>query len=255
MAEFVAKMSETYAVATISRMLSALSKAHRSAGHTDPTKEEIVRATMAGVRRINGSAQRQARPILRDELFAMLDRLGDRPKDIRDRAILLLGFSTAMRRSELVALDVEDVEASTRGLTVTVRRSKTDQEGHGRLIAIPPGRTRHCPVKALAEWTAFAQLQSGPIFRGVDKHGHILDHRISGEAVSLVIKTRMEAAGYDPNGFSGHSLRCGFVTATALAGAASHKIRETTGHKSEASMARYLRQVDIFDDPAVARVL
>ncbi|ODT68034.1 MAG: integrase [Pelagibacterium sp. SCN 63-23] len=254
-AEFVAEKSATYAVASISRMLSALSKAHRSAGYADPTKEEIVRATMAGVRRTHGSAQRQARPILREELFAMLDQLGNRPKDIRDRAILLLGFSTALRRAELAALDVEDVEVSARGLTVTVRRSKTDQEGHGRVIAVPLGRTRHCPVKALAEWTTFAQLQSGPIFRGVDKHGHILDHSISGEAVSLVIKTRMQAAGYDPSGFSGHSLRCGFVTAAALAGAASHKIRETTGHKSEASMARYLRQVDIFNDPAIARIL
>lgn len=254
-ARYIATLSSTHAVASISRTLSALSKAHRSAGYDDPTTAEVVKATMAGVRRTYGVAQRQARPILRDDLFAMLDRLADRPKDIRDRAMLLLGFATAMRRSELIALNVDDVEVSARGLSVTVRRSKTDQEGRGRQIAVPPGRTRHCPVAALSGWLAFAQLRSGAIFRGVDKHGNILDHRLSGEAISHVIKGRLADAGYNPTGFSGHSLRCGFVTAAAMAGAPSHKIRETTGHRSEASMARYLRQVDLFHDPAIARVL
>lgn len=252
---FIADLSNTHAVASISRMLSALSKAHRSGGYGDPTTAEVVKATMAGVRRTYGVAQRQARPILRDDLFAMLDRLEKRPKDVRDRAMLLLGFATAARRSELVALNIDDVEVSVRGLVVTVRRSKTDQEGYGRQIAVPPGRTRHCPVAAFREWVDFAQLKSGPIFRGLDKHGNILDHRVSGEAVTHVIKSRLADAGYDPTGFSGHSLRAGFVTAAAMAGAASYKIRETTGHRSDASMSRYLRQVHLFDDPAVARVL
>lgn len=254
-ARFIADLSTTHAVASISRMLSALGKAHRSTGDDDPTDAEVVKSTMSGVRRRYGIAQRQARPILRDDLFAMLDRLGDRPKDIRDRAMLLIGFVTAMRRSELVALNVEDVENAPRGLMVTIRRSKTDQEGRGHQIAVPYGRTRHCPVRALSHWLTFAGIDAGPIFLSVNKHGHVLPVRVSGEAVSHVIKSRLTSAGYDPVPFSGHSLRAGFVTAAAMAGAPSHKIRQTTGHRSEASLARYIRQVDLFHDPAIARVL
>lgn len=252
---YVAELSNTHSAASISRMLSALGKAHRVAGHDDPTKAEIVKATVAGVRRTYGTAQRQARPLLRDDLFAMLDSMGKRPKDIRDRAMLLLGFATAMRRSELVALNVGDVDIIAQGLLVTVRRSKTDQEGRGRHIAVPLGKTRHCPIDALHNWLTYASIKSGAIFRGIDKHGNILDRRVSGEAVSHVIKARLSDAGYDPARFSGHSLRAGFVTAAAMTGAPSHKIRETTGHRSEASLARYIRIVDLFDNPAIASVL
>lgn len=254
-ANFIADLSVTHKVASINRMLAALGKAHRTGGHTDPTKAELVKATMAGIRRTLGSAQRQAQPVLRDDLFVMLDRLGDRSKDMRDRALLLLGFATAMRRSELVALDVEDIEITAQGMMVTVRRSKTDQEGRGRQIAVPPGRTRHCAIRALADWLAFAKIESGAIFRSVDKHGNILPHRVTGEAVNHVIKARLSAAGYDAARFSGHSLRAGFVTVAAMAGAPSHKIREATGHRSEASLTRYIRQVELFNDPAIARVL
>ncbi|WP_173088864.1 site-specific integrase [Devosia sp. 1635] len=255
LARHLADLSTTHAVASISRRIAAIAKAHAVAGHDNPCGSELVSATMRGIRRRLGTAQQQARPLLRDDLFAILDRLGNRPKDMRDRAMLLIGFATAMRRSELVALNVEDVETTSRGLMVTVRRSKTDQEGRGRQIAVPPGRTRHCPVAAFKEWVAFAQLENGPIFRGVDRHGKIHLRGVSGEAVSHVIKARLSDAGYDPAGFSGHSLRAGFVTAAALAGAPSHKIRETTGHRSDASMTRYLRHVDLFHDPAIARVL
>lgn len=254
-ARFVAERSGTHAVASISRMLAAISKAHAAAGHDNPCRTELVLATMRGVRRRLGTAQRQARPILRDDLFAMLERLDERPKDIRDRAMLLLGFATAMRRSELVALDAEDIEPTSAGLMVLLRRSKTDQEAQGRQIAVPYGRTRHCPVRALSEWLAFASIEHGPIFVGIDKHGNILRHRVTGEAVNHVVKSRLTAAGYDPAPFSAHSLRAGLVTAAAMAGASSHKIREVTGHRSEASLARYIRQVDLFDDPAVSRLL
>lgn len=254
-ARFVADRSITHAVASISRMLAAISKAHATVGHDNPCRSELVQATMRGVRRRLGTAQRQARPILRDDLFAMLDGLGDRPKDIRDRAMLLLGFATAMRRSELVALDAEDIEPTSGGLVVLLRRSKTDQEAQGRQIAVPYGRTRHCPVSALSEWLTFAGIERGPIFLGVDKHGHVQRRRISGEAVNHVVKSRLTAAGYDPVPFSAHSVRAGLVTAAAMAGASSHKIREVTGHRSETSLARYIRQVDLFDDPAVSRLL
>ncbi len=254
-AAYLADCAGQYAVATLQRRLASLSKAHEAIGAENPIKSEIVRSTMRGIRRTYGVAQRQAQALLRDDLFAVLDRLGDRPKDVRDRAMLLLGFATAMRRSELVALDIVDIEFIAKGALVTLRRSKTDQEARGRKIAVPLGRTRHCPIAALKDWVEFAQINEGPIFLAVNKHGHILNERISGEAVSNVIKTRLDDAGYDPAAFSGHSLRSGFATAAAMAGASTYKIRQTTGHRSEASLARYVRNVDLFDDAAAARVL
>lgn len=254
-AEYLASLADTHKPSTIGRRLASLSKAHASSTETNPCKHELVRATMKGIRRRLGLNQRQARPLLRDDLFAILDRMTERPKDIRDRALLLLGFATAMRRSELVALEVEDIERVERGLLVNVRRSKTDQEGRGRKIAVPFGRTRHCPVKALDDWLTFSQVSSGYIFRGMNRHGQMLPDGITSEAVSLILKSRLNDAGYETTSFSGHSLRAGFATSAAGANAPTHKIRQTTGHRSEATLARYVRSVDLFDDPAAARLI
>ncbi|MFB2550160.1 site-specific integrase [Ensifer soli] len=254
-AEYLAEKAGIYAVATLRRHLAAISKAHRAIGARDPVKSELVKSTIRGIRRTFGVAQRQAKALLRDDLFAALDKLGDRPKDVRDRALLLLGFATAMRRSELAALDVADVEFVAKGVIVTIRRSKTDQEAQGRTIAVPFGRTRHCPVTALKDWLVLAGRDEGPIFSFIDKHGNLSSWRISGEGVNYVVKTRIAAAGYDPTLFSGHSLRAGFATSAAQAGASTYKIRQVTGHRSEASLARYIRDADLFADNAAARVL
>jgi len=254
-AEYLAEGSGLFAVSTLQRRLASISKAHNALGTDDPCKSELVRSTMRGIRCTHGIAQRLAQALLRDDLFAVLDRLGNRPKDIRDRALILVGFAAAMRRSELVALDFEDIEFVDRGALVTVRRSKTDQEARGRKIAVPRGRTRHCPIVALQHWLAVADIGQGPIFCAVNKHGMILQDRISGEAVSQIIKARVAAAGFDPVSFSGHSLRAGFAAAAAQAGASSLKIRQVTGHRSEASLAGYIREVDLFDDIAAARIL
>ncbi|KVK48227.1 hypothetical protein L901_04815 [Agrobacterium sp. D14] len=254
-AEYLAEKAGVYAVATLRRHLAAITKAHRAIGAHDPVKSELIASTMRGIRRTFGAAQRQAKALLRDDLFAALDKLGGRPKDVRDRALLLLGFTTAMRRSELAALDVADVEFVAKGMLVTVRRSKTDQEAQGRTIAVPFGRTRHCPVAALKVWLELAERREGPIFIYIDKHGNLSSWRISGGGVSHVVKTRIAAAGYDPTLFSGHSLRAGFATSAAQAGASTHKIRQVTGHRSEASLARYIRDADLFADNAAARVL
>jgi integrase len=255
-ATYLAEMAGHFAVATIGRRLASLAKAHRSSGHGNPCEAELVRSTMRGIRRSFGTKQRQAAAILRDDLFAMLDRLGDqRLKDIRDRALLLIGFATAMRRSELASLDIEDIEFTAKGMMVTLRRSKTDQEGQGRRIAVPFGRTRHCPVTALKAWLTILDRSSGPIFVRINKHEQILDRRISGEAVSRVVKTRIAEAGYDPKSFSGHSLRAGFATSAAEAGASTFKIRQTTGHRTETSLSRYIRDADLFADAAISRLL
>lgn len=255
LANYLSEAAGRYAVATVQRRLAAISKAHQAMGVENPARSELVRSTMKGIRRTHGVAQRQAKALLRDDLFHVLDAFGDRPIDIRDRALLLLGFTTAMRRSELVALDVADIEPNAKGVLVNIRRSKTDQEGAGRKVAVPVGRTRHCPVTALRRWLETAGIADGAIFRSINKAGRMYAERLSGEAVSHIVKVRLAAVGYDPTLFSGHSLRAGFATSAAQAGASSWKIQQVTGHKSQVSLARYIRDVDLFDDAAAFRLV
>ena len=214
-----------------------------------------MRATMSGIRRTKGMAQREAQALQRDDLFAVLGRMGERPIDIRDKALLLIGFAGAFRRSELVGFDCGDVEPVGRGIILHLRRSKTDQTGQGRKIAIPHGRTRWCPVRHLTDWATYAGIEQGPIFRSIDRHGHISPDRLSGDAVATIMKKRVKAAGFDPATFSGHSLRAGLATSAAMAGASSWKIRQQTGHKSDAMLARYIRDGDMFTDNAAGAVL
>lgn len=254
-ASYLAELAGTHAVATIQRRLAAIAKAHRASGHDDPTKAEIVAATMRGIRRTKGVAQREAQALQRDDLFMVLERMGSRPIDLRDKALLLIGFAGAFRRSELVGLDFADIAHVRQGIILHLRRSKTDQTGQGRKIAIPFGRTRWCPVRHLTDWLAHAGIEQGALFRRINRHGHIASGRLSGEAVSIIIKKRVEAAGFDPEAFSGHSLRAGLATSAAMAGASVWKIRQQTGHASDAMLNRYIRDGDMFADNAAGAVL
>ncbi|MEI9409156.1 site-specific integrase [Mesorhizobium salmacidum] len=254
-AEYLASRASTHRPATLARYLASISKAHRAIGADDPCKTEIVKATLRGIRRAVGTAQREAKPLLRDDLFQILERIGNRSKDLRDKALLLLGFAGAFRRSELVGLDVQDIECVRQGIVVTLRRSKTDQTGAGRKVGIPFGRTHWCPVRSLVRWLDHAGIESGPMFRPVDRHGQIAHERLSGEAVSIILKGRAKAAGFDPSPFSGHSLRSGLATSAVIAGVSTLAIRRTTGHASDAMLSRYVRIGDIFTDNAAAAVL
>jgi integrase len=254
-AAYLADHAETHSAATLTRWVASISKAHRAAGLASPTTSELVKATLRGIKRRNGSAQHQATPLLRDDLFLVLATVGDAIKDVRDRALLLVGFAGGFRRSELVALNCEDLEHVRQGIVVHLRRSKTDQAGEGRKIGIPHGRTRHCPVKALAEWLSRSKIDAGPLFRSLNRHGHLLPARLSGEAVSILIKERAAAAGFDPNRYSGHSLRAGFATSASQAGVPAWKIRQATGHASDAMLSRYIRDGDLFADNAAGALL
>ncbi len=176
-------------------------------------------------------------------------------KGLRDKALLLLGFAGAFRRSELVGLTVGDIELVKQGLVVQLRFSKTDQEGRGRKVAIPFGRGIVCPVLALQHWLEVSGITEGAIFRGVNRHGVISDTPLTAQVVALVVKERAFAAGLDPNRYSGHSLRAGLVTSAAKLGVSSWKIRQQTGHKSDAMLARYIRDANIFIDNAAGAVL
>ena len=254
-AAYLAAHSQALSVATLVRRVASIAMAHRARGLPSPCQSEIVRATLRGIKRTRGIAQREAKPLLREDLFLALDAMGDAVKDARDRALLLIGFAGGFRRSELVGLDCADLEHVRQGLVITIRRSKTDQEGAGRKIGVPLGRTRHCPVLALDRWLAVSRIETGPVFRPVDRHGHVASERLSGEAVSLIVKERVTAAGIDPIGFSGHSLRAGLATSAVQAGVSTFKIRGQTGHASDAMLARYIRDGEMFTNNAAAALL
>jgi integrase len=254
-ARYLAAHAGTLRIATLVRRITSISRAHQTRGATNPTRSELVRTTLRGIKRTRRCAQRQAKPLLRDDLFLLLEAMGDCPKNIRDRALLLIGFAGALRRSELVSLDVADVAHVRRGITLHLRHSKTDQEGRGDTIAIPYGRSRYCAVLALNAWLAASGITEGAIFRRVDRHGRVYGGRLADEAVSIVVRERIADAGLNPTGFSGHSLRAGFATSAAQAGVPAWRIKAQTRHASDAMLARYIREGELFDDNAAGILL
>ncbi|MGE3643781.1 MAG: site-specific integrase [Beijerinckiaceae bacterium] len=254
-ASYVAAFAGKLSVATITRRVATLSKAHQAMAGENPCQSALVKATLQGLRRKFGTVQKQAKALTREDLFAILDAMGDSMKDTRDRALLLLGFAGGFRRSELVGLDVADIEHVRQGMIITLRHSKTDQEGAGRKIGIPLGRTRHCPVTAVSEWLMHSGIDEGAIFRPINRHGQLQPERLSGDSVSGVIRDHLTAAGIGPEGYSGHSLRAGLATSAANAGASTLKIRAQTGHTSDAMLSRYIRDGELFISNAAAAVL
>ena len=255
LADYLAQHAGTLAVATLERRLATISKAHTSQGLPSPTTLELVRMTLRGIRRTHGRPQRQAAAISRDDLLAMVTGLGDSLKDTRDRALLLVGFAGAFRRSELVALKCKDLERVPKGIVITVKRSKADQEGRGRRVALPHARGAICPVQALDAWLSAARITEGPIFRAVGRHGRVSDRALSAEVVALVIKARAKVVGLDAASYSGHSLRAGLATSAAACGVPSWRIREQTGHTSDAMLQRYIRDGEMFMDNAAGALL
>lgn len=253
-AHYLAAHAGHHAIATLSRRLVSIGKAHTTQGQPSPVDTDLVRATLRGIRHIFGSAQRQVAPAEKEDVLSMVAGLAG-IKGIRDKALLLLGFAGAFRRSELVGLTVADIEQAKQGLVVQLRFSKTDQEGRGRKVAIPYARGSVCPVLALQQWLEVACIQAGPIFRGVSRHGQISDSGITAQTVALIVKECAGAVGLDPANFSGHSLRAGLVTSAAKLGVSSWKIRQQTGHKSDAMLARYIRDANIFINNAAGAIL
>ena len=251
---YIADMAESFQPSTISRRLSAISVTHQHAGHPSPTQHAAVRSVMTGIRRTVGTAPKQVAPATIGEIRRMVARLDGSTIDIRDRAVLLLGFAGAFRRSELVALDLNDLTENSDGLVVTIRRSKSDQEGRGDTKAIPFGSDPEtCPVRAVRAWTEAAGIAEGPLFRPVDRHGNVSDARLSGKAIAIVIKRAAERVGLDASAYSGHSLRAGFCSTAAANGASERAIARQTGHAPGSTVLRtYIRFATPFTDNAVS---
>tara|TARA_R110000850_G_scaffold129229_12_gene249143 strand:- start:1944 stop:3032 length:1089 start_codon:yes stop_codon:yes gene_type:complete len=254
-AAYLADHAGKLAIATLQRRLASISTAHGAWSLESPTASKLVQTTLRGIRKRHGKPQKQAKPLLVEDLFRIMPLLGDSVKDTRDRALLLIGFAGGFRRSELVGLNVEDIETVRQGLIVTITRSKTDQTGEGRKIGIPFARGAYCPVLALEAWVKQANITEGPLFRPVTRHGEVKDTRLSKEAVSRIVKQYAEAVGLEPAHFSGHSLRAGLATSAAQVGVSTLAIRRQTGHRSDAMVSRYVREGELFNNNATSSLL
>jgi integrase len=253
---YLTDLASTHKVSTLYRRLSGISQAHQAAGFPTPTTDAQVRLVFQGIRRTLGSAPDQKNAAITAEVRAMVETLSPASLiGVRDRALLLVGFAGAFRRSELVSLDVADVTFGGDGLIVQLRRSKTDQEGEGRKVGLPFGSNPHtCPVRALRAWLEVAAISFGPIFRAVDRHGNVADTRLTDQSVALIVKRCAKAAGLDPETYAGHSLRSGLATAAAMADVSERAIMAQTGHKSLPMVRRYIRDGSLFRSNAAAAV-
>ncbi len=252
---YLTDAAERCKVSTLQRRLTTISQAHKAERHPSPTGDPTVRAVWAGIKRTKGTAQHGKTAAVTEDLRRMVRALPQTSSiGKRNRALLLLGFAGAFRRSELVGLDIADVAVTGDGLVVTLRRSKTDQEGAGRTVGIPYGSDpTTCPVRATTGWIAAAGLTAGPLFRGITRHGRV-GSRLSDWAVAQVVKAAATGAGLDPTLYAGHSLRAGLATSAAAAGVSERSIMAQTGHKSLPMVRKYIRAGSLFQDNAAAKV-
>ena len=243
------------AASTLNRRLAAIKCAHEAQGHATPTTHKGVTAALKGIRRAKGTAPTQKKAATADIVKEMVRRCPNTLTGQRDRALLLLGFAGAFRRAELVALTVADLAFVADGLRVTIRKSKTDQEAAGQVIAIPHGSVWFCPVAALKHWLAVADIEAGPIFRAVGKGNRIGQAALSDKSVANRVKHYAGQVGLDAADFAAHSLRAGFVTSAAEAGASIFKMAEVSRHRSTDVLAGYVRSANLFKSHAGADLL
>jgi site-specific recombinase XerD len=253
-AAYIAAEAQTAKPSTIGRRVAAIRYAHKLAGIETPTDAEGVKATMRGIRRTFGGARNKKAPAVAAKMLGMVATAPEGLAGLRDRALLLLGFAGAFRRSELVALDVVDLEETETGLLVRIRGSKTDQERQGVTIAIARGDIA-CPVKTLRAWLDAAGIEAGPLFRPIDKAGTVRASRLTCRSVANIVKAYAERAGFDASMFSGHSLRSGFLTSAAGKGASIFKMMDVSRHKSVDTLRGYVRDAELFKDHAGAGLL
>jgi site-specific recombinase XerD len=254
-ASYLAECAGHLKPGSIQRRLNAIAEAHKAAGAEPPTRHAIVANTMKGIRRTLGTAPVQKAPALTEDIRAMVAASDEGLIGLRDRALILLGFAGAFRRSELVGFDVEDCSFTRDGLTVTLRRSKTDQNGEGRKIGIPyGGNPDTCPVRNVQTWVELAALIAGPLFRSISRHGKVQAGKLSGIDVARIVKKLAKRAGLDAANYAGHSLRAGHATSAAIAGASERSIMNQTGHRSVQMVRRYIRDGSLFRENSAGKL-
>ena len=247
LALYLTDLSSKSKYSTLKRRLASISILHKIKGHYIDTKHPIIIENLMGIKRVKGSNQKGKKPLLINDLKTIIKAIDQsKEKDkrkIRDKALLLTGFSGGFRRSELVDIEYEDIEFVSEGVKIFVKRSKTDQSGEGMTKAIPYfDNENFCPVKALKKWTEIIDFKNGKIFN------------ISDKSVALIIKKYAYHAGLDSHKYAGHSLRSGFATSTAESGAEERSIMAMTGHKSTEMVRRYIKEANLFKNNALNKI-
>jgi site-specific recombinase XerD len=246
-------------ISTIKRRLVSIGVIHKMKGHYLDTKHPIIIENLMGIKRRKGIIQKGKKPILINDLKSIIDVINQEKepeiKKLRNKAILLIGFSGGFRRNELVSLNLEDIEFVFEGLKIILRKSKTDQFGEGFIKGIPHfENSLYCPVNSLKRWINTAKIKRGPIFIKFSKGSKLTERRLTGQSVALIIKDYLLKAGIDNKNYSGHSLRSGFATSAAEAGAEERSIMAITGHKSTEMVRRYIKEANLFKNNALNKI-
>ena len=251
-AAYLAALATTHTSSALVRRLAALSRAHRLAGQDWPRAHPAIRNTLRGIQRTYGRPQRQAAALATEELVRLVASWDATPAGRRDRALLLLGYAGALRRSELVAVQREHITLTAEGLRLLIPRAKGDQTGKGASIGIPRGgRPDTCPVRALEVWLEVSGCRYGPVFRGIDMRGRIASGALHPDAVRRILARRAAIAGLKPPAgerLSPHGLRAGFITQAYINGARDEQIMDHTRQKDLRTMRRYVRRAKLVTD-------
>ena len=246
-------------MSTLKRRLVSISVIHRLKGHYIDTKHPSIIENIMGIKRRKGSIQKGKKPILINNLktiINVIDKYNEEEiKRLRDRSIILIGFSGGFRRNEIVSIDYDDLDFVQEGLKINVRRSKTDQFGEGFVKALPYFDNQlYCPVTSLKNWLNISKIDSGAVFRRFNKGSKLSEKRLTDQSVALLIKEYLNLAGIDSRNYSGHSLRSGFATSAAESGAEERNIMAMTGHKSTEMVRRYIKEANLFKNNALNKI-
>ena len=246
-------------LSTIKRRLVSIGVIHKIKGHYLDTKHPVIIENLMGIKRRKGVVQKGKKPILINDLKKIIDVINQQKikdiKKLRDKSIVLIGFSGGFRRNEIVSLDVEDLEFVFEGLKITVNRSKTDQFGEGFIKGLPYFENKlYCPVTTVQRWLNISKIKKGPLFRRFIKGSKLSGNRLTDQTVALIIKQYLNFAGINSSNYSGHSLRSGFATSVAEAGAEERSIMAMTGHKSTEMVRRYIKEANIFKNNALNKL-
>jgi site-specific recombinase XerD len=242
-------------ISTIKRRLVSISVIHKLKGYYLDTKHPLIIENLMGIKRRKGSNQKGKKPLLINILKKVINVIDEQKREkikiLRDRSLILIGFSGGFRRNEIVSLDYEDLDFVSEGLKINIKRSKTDQFGEGLVKGIPYfDNAQYCPVVSIQNWIKFSKINSGPLFRRFTKGSNLSENRLTDQTVALLIKEYLNLAGIDNKNFSGHSLRSGFATSAAEAGVEERTIMAMTGHKSTEMVRRYIKEANLFKNNA-----
>ena len=246
-------------ISTIKRRLVSIGVIHKMKGHYLDTKHPIIIENLMGIKRRKGVFQKGKKPLLINDLKHIIDVINKEKdpdiKKLRNKAILLIGFSGGFRRNEIVSIDLEDIEYVFEGVKITLKKSKTDQFGEGMIKGIPHFEdSLYCPVTSLKRWISVSKIKKGPLFVKFSKGSKITEQRLTDQSIALIIKDYLSKGGIDNKNYSGHSLRSGFATSAAEAGAEERSIMAMTGHKSTEMVRRYIKEANLFKNNALNKI-